>query len=187
MQLSWETFGIGIEALSDQIQEKLKGRIIDSFIGINDAGHAIATFLNFNYCKESRIERKEVGYIKFRGIDEGGRILENQVSFPENLRDNPLIILVDFELKTGNGLEATLEIVREAYSNPCVYLAAFGSQVNNLVSFGSHVDDLNSIEIEDGKLDDLTSYNKLNKLSLNGLLTACIMSEPGIQPPLGLR
>ncbi|MCA9006318.1 MAG: hypothetical protein KDA70_13690, partial [Planctomycetaceae bacterium] len=121
--------------------------------------------------------RRKVGYIKFSGIDWGDDILDDQVSFPDLFEEEPLICLVDFELKTGHGLQTTLDKIKEKYGNPKVYIAVFGSQV----------DGLDKLKSKSGKLSNLTAYNKLNSLSLNGLLTACIMSKPGIQPPLGLR
>lgn len=61
--LTWETFGKGIENLRNKILRYSPAMDPDAYLGVNEAGLAIASFIS------SSLNRKKIGYIKTGGLD----------------------------------------------------------------------------------------------------------------------
>ncbi len=167
LDLTWATFGEGVDTLRSQIENYGHRLAADAVFGINDAGLVIATFLN-----SSVLDRTKVGYVRTRGAVEGRRISQGSV-FPR-LRARPTIVLVDFEVKSGGALKVVVSKLRKQYDDPKIYAAVFGAMTTG----------------PDLKLDgceDLSCWERVSELEMKALFLACTMHPPGIEPPLGLR
>lgn len=165
--LTWETFGIGIENLRDQIKNYGYHLPVNACFGINDAGLVMATFLN-----ASELNRVKLGYIKCeRSVEK--KIIKDDSFFPA-LPQNPTIILMDFEVKSGSALNIIIEKIREIYTEPEIYFAVFGAMTEK-----------KELKIESFK--ELLSAENLSKLGIKDYFIACTMHQPGIEPPMGLK
>lgn len=168
-QVDWAAFGSGIERLKDQIRG-YDGRIdVDACIGINDAGLVMATFLS-----SAVFGSPFLGYVRYHRAGPGAPIcIDRETTLPDLEPAEPTLLLADFELKSGNALRAIVELLRQTYSDPRIYLAAFGART-----------DRRGAEIE--QLKDLTAQGALASLGVE-LFVACTMGDPGIEPPLMLK
>jgi hypothetical protein len=167
LYLTWETFGKGIENLKYQIEDYGWHLDADAYFGINDAGFAIATFLN-----GSISERAMLGYI--RTLNKGGKLTICPDSIFPELRETPTLILVDFEVKYSNNLKLIVEKLRETYLEPTIYFAVFGAMTKK-----------EDLRITD--FSDLVSSQNLLDLGIKDYFIAATMHSPGIEPPLNLR
>jgi hypothetical protein len=167
--LTWKTFGIGIDNLSNQIRhyghEFCTG--VNACIGINDAGLVIATFLNYTV-----LNRVKLGYIKCKRSHEK-TIIRRDCLFPK-LPPKPTIMLVDFEVKLSTSIKMIVEEICKKYNEPEIYFGVFGALTEET-----------DLVIRD--FEDLKAANNLSKLNIKDYFIACTMHRPGIDPPLGLR
>jgi hypothetical protein len=168
--LTWDTFGACTERLAQQISNYGWRINADACIGINDAGLVMATFLG-----SAVLERPKLGYLRCRGTGtqrDASYFLDG--CFLPELHDNPTILLVDFELKTGKGLGEIRARLGQQYRDPRLYFAVCGALVRspNLV-------------IEN--IEELEAHAHLRDSEIVDLFIAATMSSPGIEPPLGLR
>ncbi len=168
LNLTWETFGKGIEKLRDQIKNYGFRIPIDACFGINDAGLVIATFLNSNV-----MDRAKIGYIRYKGSKEG-QIVSDEGSFFPGLNQTPTIMLVDFEVKSGKGLEIAIKRIRQEYPGAIIYFSVFGALTEE--------DDLKI-----NCFDDLKAAGTIKKIGISDIFIACTMHRPGIEPRLELR
>lgn len=167
LNITWTTFGEGIECLGEQIKNYGHRPPIKACIGINDAGLAMAAFLN-----SSVLERKPLGYIRCEALTEGVKI--GRDSLLPDLPPDPTILLVDFEVKSGKAQKSIIEELREKYGAPTTYLAVFGALTD-------------SEDLKIGSLDQLTSAKVLLEVGVKDIFAAATMHRPGIEPPLELR
>ena len=164
-QLSWASFGEGLDQLAQQIENPGYRIEVDACFGINDAGLVMGTFLN-----SKMLGRKPLGYVKC------GRKAEPlpEESFFPPLRPNPHLLLCDFEIKSGSSLKGIIETIGEQYEDPEIYFCAFGALVDVPPAKFS-------------AMKDLVCVDNLASIALEDLFFGCVMNRPGIEPPMGLR
>ena len=167
LDLTWETFGAGIDILKTQIRSWGSRLPVDAGFGINDAGLVMATFIN-----SAVLGRVKLGYLKCHGRREGVDILEDSL-FP-SLDDEPTIALFDFEVKRANVLEIIQDELRKRYKEPRFYFAVFGAMTD-------------TPDLKITSYEELVSARNLASLDLKDIFIACTMHDPGIEPPLELR
>jgi len=180
LNLSWKTFGQGIEDLRDQIINHKERLPADLCVAINDAGLVIASFLG-----GSIMNRCKLGYLKTEGTPEGGgrRIIEADSWLPKlsparsaatTERPRPLILLLDSELKSGQDLKVAVERLCSEYPGARICYAVLAAKVEGqdprITSF-----------------DDLMAGKVLQALDLNAIFIAYTFTSPGIEPPLEIR
>jgi len=114
IELTWHSFGKGIEILRKQIQN-MKNFDPELYYGINEAGMIIASYLSS--------EGKSLGIIKTKGNPKGPR-KDIQFTTPieviDNLRNNEddiTIILCDSEIKSGKSLKKYKEKILEYFED----------------------------------------------------------------------
>jgi len=166
--LTWETFGKGIEILLDQKKNYGKFFDFDACFGINDAGLVMATFFN-----AASLGRKKIGNIRHRWKS-GRRVIENDTSFFPKLPEEPMILLMDFEVKSGKALKTVIKEIQRRYPKSTIYFSAFGALTEE-----------KNLKIE--SFNRLTSWKNISELGIEGFFIACTMHPPGIEPPLCLR
>lgn len=167
IDLTWDTFGRGIENLKGQIRGCGYTLSPDVFFGVNEAGLVIVTYLRGLIYRD-----RKLGYIQTGRTAEGIDILPN--SFFPKLGEKPIILLADIELKSGNSLKTVFQKLREEYTNPAIYLAIFGATTERP-----------DLKIED--LDELVAAGNLSGLGIRDYFIAATIHHPGIEPPLGLK
>ncbi|WP_171181001.1 hypothetical protein [Ruegeria sp. HKCCD8929] len=166
--LNWQTFGEGIELLAHQIRNVGYHVTVDACIGINDAGLAMATFLNYSVLK-----RVHLGHVRC-GMYRGRLQIDREHSIFPNIKRNPAIMLCDFEIKHAEVLPKIVKELRERYNDPSIYFSVFGAMT----------------ECEDLRiksLSELASASFLPQIRLEEVFIACTMHPPGIEPPLDLK
>lgn len=176
LELTWITFGIGIEHLNNTILNAT-GIAPNIFFGINEAGIMIASFLSYFH------RRAPVGTIKTGAIDNTGKREILQFEFPKakvkiddkTIIENPAlknpkcIAIVDSEIKSGESIKYIIDILKDKYGNARIIYIVLGGVVRawndlNINSFGWDVD-------QKYKPD---------------FLAFCI-DLPGLNPPGGIR
>lgn len=167
LNLTWETFGLGIENLRKQIWSYEDDLSINACFGINDAGLVMATFLNASVMKQVKI-----GYIKSERSPAGAIIIKDS-SFPK-LQKNPTLMLMDFEAKSGGSLKKVVQMIREKYIEPNIYVSVFGALTDKA-------------ELKIQSHDELAFTANLSQLGIKDFFIACTVHRPGIEPPLRLR
>jgi hypothetical protein len=169
LHLTWKTFGIGIENLNNQIMNYGFHIHSDACIGINDAGLVMSTFLN-----SFVMDREKIGYIRYKGKEEGRIVSDEGSFFPPGLGQAPTIMLVDFEIKSGTNLKIAVDLLRQKYPKARIYFSVFGALTEK--------DDLKINCVEDLKASDA-----IKDADIEDIFIACTIHLPGIDPPLRLR
>ncbi|MGO4649544.1 hypothetical protein AB4305_32100 [Nocardia sp. 2YAB30] len=167
LDLTWETFGIGVERLSRQIKNVGKRLDVDVCFGVNEAGLVIATFL-----ASSRFSRCKIGYLRCNKIRDGID-LDDGSHFPET-KDAPTVFICDFEVKHADVVGYLTRRVRERYPKAEIYFAVFGAMTKGR-------------DLEVGSFDELTGAKIMRAADFDAIFIAATMSPPGIEPPLELR
>ncbi|MFN0074009.1 MAG: toll/interleukin-1 receptor domain-containing protein [Chloroflexota bacterium] len=167
LNLSWETFGEGIEHLIDQIKNPGSRVLVNACFGINEAGLVMATFIN-----SSTLGNVPLGHIRCGRVQANTVLLEE--SYYPNLDRNPCIMICDFEIKRADVLGVVINHLRMQYSDPSFYFAVFGAMTEES-------------DLRISSLDQLVSSSFLSSIELEDIFIASTMSPPGIEPPLGLR
>lgn len=170
LNLTWETYGIGIENLRSQIRNYGFRIHIDACFGINDAGLVMATFLN-----SSVMDREKIGYIRYKGDKEGQNISDEDSFFPPGLGHEPKIMLVDFEIKSGTNLKAAVDRIHQKYPKARIYFSVFGALTKT------------EKDLLINCFEDLNAAAAIKEVNIKDIFIACTMHRPGIEPPLGLR
>lgn len=168
LDLTWETFGIGIENLQGQIKNYGARIHFDACFGINDAGLVMATFLNIPV-----MGRVKIGYIRYKGLKEGEIISDDDSFFP-GLGQKPTIMLMDFEIKSGTNFKIAVNRIRQKYPGAKIYFSVF-----------SALTEKDNLKIN--CFEDLKAADNIKALEIEDLFIACTIKSPGIEPPLGLR
>ncbi|NNH68908.1 helix-turn-helix domain-containing protein [Nocardia uniformis] len=167
LDLTWETFGFGIDRLSQQIKSVGRRLDVDICFGVNEAGLVMATFL-----ASSRFSRCTIGYLRCNKIRDG---IELDVAsyFPE-ARATPTIVICDFEVKHADVIGQLAGQVRAKYPKAELYFAVFGAMTKGR-------------DLEVASFDDLTGAKIMRGADFEAIFIAATMSPPGIEPPLELR
>jgi transcriptional regulator with XRE-family HTH domain len=167
LDLSWNTFGFGVQRLMRQI--KSLGRRLDADIcfGVNEAGLVMATFL-----ASAQFGRCSIGYLKCNRV-------RNEITFaaeshfPETV-ETPTIVICDFEVKHADVVGVVATELRQRYPGAELYFAVFGAMTKG-----------STLEVE--SFDDLTGARIMQAAEFEAVFIAATMNPPGIEPPLELR
>jgi len=167
LDLTWETFGLGVASLSQQIKNLGKRLDADICFGINEAGLVMATFL-----ASDRFSRCPIGYLRCNKVTDG--VVLDDASFFPDVRDAPTIVICDFEVKHADVIGYIARQVRAKYPGAELYFAVFGAMTKDR-------------ELAVDSFDDLTGAKIMRAADFEAVFIAATMSPPGIEPPLELR
>jgi transcriptional regulator with XRE-family HTH domain len=167
LDLTWETFGLGVASLSQQIKNLGKRLDADICFGINEAGLVMATFL-----ASDRFGRCPIGYLRCNKVSDG--VVLDDASFFPDVRDAPTIVICDFEVKHADVIGYIARQVRTKYPGAELYFAVFGAMTKDR-------------ELAVDSFDDLTGAKIMRAADFEAVFIAATMSPPGIEPPLELR
>jgi transcriptional regulator with XRE-family HTH domain len=167
LDLTWETFGFGVERLIRQIKNLGKRLDVDICFGVNEAGLVMATFL-----ASAQFGRCAIGYLKCNKVRDD--IALNADSFYPAAGEAPTIMICDFEVKHADVVGFIAREIRNRYPGAELYFAVFGAMTK-----GS--------DLEVGSFDDLTGARIMRAADFAAVFVAATMSPPGIEPPLELR
>lgn len=167
LDLTWNTFGFGVQRLMRQI--KSLGRRLDADIcfGVNEAGLVMATFL-----ASAQFNRCAIGYLRCNRV-------RNEITFAAeshypDAAEAPVIVICDFEVKHADVAGHVARELRERYPGAELYFAVFGAMTKG-----------DSMEVE--SFDDLTGGTIMQAAKFEAVFIAATMNPPGIEPPLELR
>ncbi|WP_214110239.1 hypothetical protein [Acrocarpospora catenulata] len=167
LNLTWATFGFGVERIISQIKNLGRRVEVDACFGINEAGLVMATFL-----ASAQFGRCPIGYLKCIK-DRDGIAIDDASVFPK-LREAPTIILCDFEVKHADVIGFISANIRRHYPAAEIYFAVFGAMTKDP-----------DLKIE--SFDQLTGAEIMRAANLSAVFIAATMNPPGIEPPLELR
>ncbi|KJK49610.1 hypothetical protein UK23_13430 [Lentzea aerocolonigenes] len=167
LDLTWDTFGYGVERLSQQIKNVGKRLDADICFGINEAGLAMATFL-----ASSRFSRCPIGYLRCNKVRDGIELDTN--SFYPETAEASTIVICDFEVKHADVIGCITRQLRTRYPKAELYFAVFGAMTKDR-------------DLEVDSFDDLTGAKIMRAANFEAIFIAATMSPPGIEPPLELR
>lgn len=167
IDLTWDTFGHGVERLSQQIKNLGKRLDMDICFGVNEAGLVMATFL-----ASSRFSRCRIGYLRCNKVRDG--IDLDDASFYPEAKESPTILICDFEVKHADVIGYLARQLRERYPKAELHFAAFGAMTKD-----------RRLDVEN--FDDLTGAKIMRAAEFEAIFIAATMSPPGIEPPLELR
>jgi hypothetical protein len=167
IDLTWDTFGYGVERLSQQIKNLGKRLDMDICFGVNEAGLVMATFL-----ASSRFSRCRIGYLRCNKVRDG--IDLDDASFYPDAKDAPTIVICDFEVKHADVIGYLARQLRVRYPKAELYFAVFGAMTKD-----------RRLDVE--HFDDLTGAMIMRAAEFEAIFIAATMSPPGIEPPLELR
>ena len=120
LDLSWETFGLGIERLARQIKNLGRRLDVDICFGVNEAGLVMATFL-----ASAQFARCPVGYLRCNKIRDDIALDAN--SFYPSAPEAPTIVVADFEVKHADVVGFLANQLRARYPRAELYFAVFGA------------------------------------------------------------
>lgn len=166
LNLTWASFGYGIERLIHQIKNLGCRTDVDACFGINEAGLVMATFL-----ASVQFRRCPIGYLKCNKSRDSIN-LDKASMFPE-LPDAPEIVLCDFEVKHADVVGFISQEIRNHYPGAQIYFAVFGAITKGKLAVSD--------------FDDLTGAGIMRAAHFKAVFIAATMSPPGIEPPLELR
>lgn len=167
LDLTWHTFGLGIQRLASQIKNVGKRLDVDICFGINEAGLVMATFL-----ASARFSRCPIGYLRCNKIRDG--IDLDEVSHFPTARAEPTIVICDFEVKHADVIGYIARQIRDRYPGAELYFAVFGAMTKDR-------------DLAVTNFDDLTGATIMHAANFEAIFIAATMSPPGIEPPLELR
>jgi transcriptional regulator with XRE-family HTH domain len=167
LDLTWDTFGLGIERLISQIKNLGYRLEADACFGINEAGLVMATFL-----ASAVFGRCPVGYFKCQKTRD--EISLDEASFYPAIRSPATVVICDFEVKHADVVGFIACQIRERYPGADIYFAVFGAMTKG-----------NTLEVD--SFDDLTGARIMTAAEFKAVFIAATMSPPGIEPPLELR
>ncbi|MER6943418.1 hypothetical protein ABT294_05275 [Nonomuraea sp. NPDC000554] len=167
LNLTWASFGYGLERLIQQIKNVGRRVDADACFGINEAGLVMATFL-----ASAQFGRCPIGYLKCNKTRDS--ITLDRASLYPDLPESPTIVLCDFEVKHADVVGFITREIRARYPDAEVYFAVFGAMTKGR-------------ELEVASFDDLTGAGIMRAADFKAVFIAATMSPPGIEPPLELR
>ncbi|MEV6426534.1 hypothetical protein [Nocardia sp. NPDC051463] len=167
LNLTWATFGFGLERLIHQIKNLGRRLDADACFGINEAGLVMATFL-----ASAQFSRCPIGYLKCNKSRDD--ITLDSASVYPQLPNVPTIVLCDFEVKHANVVGLISREIRSRYPEAEIYFAVFGAMTK-------------ARDLEVASFDHLTGAGIMRAADFAAVFIAATMSPPGIEPPLELR
>ncbi|RKN48224.1 hypothetical protein [Micromonospora endolithica] len=167
LDLTWETFGFGVERLIRQIKNVGRRLDVDICFGVNEAGLVMATFL-----ASAQFSRCAIGYLRCNKVRDS--IALASTSFYPEADEAPTILICDFEVKHADVVGFLASEIRRRYPNASLYFAVFGAMTK-----GS--------DLEVASFDELTGAQIMRAADFSAVFIAATMSPPGIEPPLELR
>jgi hypothetical protein len=167
LDLTWDTFGLGIERLISQIRNLGWRLEADACFGINEAGLVMATFL-----ASAVFGRCPVGYLKCQKTRD--EISLDDASFYPAIRPTPTIVICDFEVKHADVVGYITRQLRARYPASDIYFAVFGAMTKG-----------SALEVD--SFEDLTGAQIMTAAGFKAIFVAATMNPPGIEPPLELR
>jgi transcriptional regulator with XRE-family HTH domain len=167
LDLSWTTFGFGVERLKRQIRSVGRRLDVDACFGINEAGLVMATFL-----ASAQFGRCAIGYLKCNKTRD--EISLDRDSFCPTTRDAPVLLICDFEVKHADVVGLISRELRARYPGAELYFAVFGAMTKGR-------------DLEVGNFDELAGAKIMRAADFAAVFIAATMSPPGIEPPLELR
>lgn len=167
LDVTWTTFGLGVERLIRQIKNLGRHLDVDICFGVNEAGLVIATFL-----ASAQFRRCPIGYLKCHKVRDDLALAEE--SFYPSAREAPTIVICDFEVKHADVVGFIARQLRGRYPGAELYFAVFGAMTRG-----------NELQVAD--FDDLTGAKIMKAAGFEAVFIAATMSPPGIEPPLELR
>ncbi len=167
LNLTWASFGYGLERLIQQIKNIGRRIDVDACFGINEAGLVMATFL-----ASAQFGRCPIGYLKCNKSRDF-ITLDRASVYPE-LSEAPSIVLCDFEVKHADVVGFITREIRRRYPDAEIYFAVFGAMTKG-----------RDLKVAD--FDDLTGAGIMRAADFRAVFIAATMSPPGIEPPLELR
>ncbi len=169
-----DSFGKGVESLHEQVTRYADD--VSFFVGINDAGSAIATFLSFAYFR-NQSQRREIGVVKFDGFVSGGKLLRDQTHLPvKQGRRNTKVVVCDFEVKSGRTVRSVAARLRREYGNNTrIYLCVFCALLKRQRTSSAV------------KSEHLAAWETLKTIKLERVFIGCVTNCGCVEPPFGLR
>ncbi|MEU7855620.1 hypothetical protein [Nonomuraea sp. NPDC049141] len=167
LNLSWSSFGYGLERLIQQIKNIGRRVDVDACFGINEAGLVMATFL-----ASAQFGRCPIGYLKCNKSRDF--IALDPASMYPDLPEAPSVVLCDFEVKHADVVGFITGEIRRRYPGVEIYFAVFGAMTKER-------------NLEVASFDDLTGAGIMRAADFKAIFIAATMSPPGIEPPLELR
>ncbi len=166
LDLTWNTFGFGVQRLMKQIKssdDAQRRHLLRGQRGGSGDG---------DLPRLSQFNRSAIGYLRCHRV-------KNEVTFtkeshyPETV-EAPVIVICDFEVKHADVVGLVARELRARYPGAELYFAVFGAMTKG-----------NSLEVE--SFDDLTGATIMKAANFEAVFIAATMSPPGIEPPLELR
>ena len=167
LDLTWDTFGLGIERIARQIKNLGRRLDVDICFGINEAGLVMATFL-----ASAQFGRCAIGYLRCQKVRDSIALATG--SFFPMADEGATILICDFEVKHADVVGFIATEIRRRYPKASLYFAVFGAMTK-----GSALE-INSFE-------ELTGAQIMRAAGFEAVFIAATMSPPGIEPPLELR
>lgn len=167
LDLTWSTFGYGIERLIRQIKNLGRYLEVDICFGVNEAGLVMATFL-----ASAQFGRCAIGYLRCKKVRDNLTLSGD--SFYPTAGDAPTIVICDFEVKHADVVGLVAREIRARYPRAELYFAVFGAMTKGT-------------DLEVAGIDDLTGARIMKAAGFQAIFIAATMSPPGIEPPLELR
>lgn len=167
LDVTWDTFGYGIERLMRQIKNLGRYLEVDVCFGVNEAGLVMATFL-----ASAQFGRCPIGYLRCTKVRDRLALAEESL-YPVS-RPAPTILICDFEVKHADVVGFVAAELRARYPGARLYFAVFGAMTNDA-------------DLAVGSFDDLTGAQIMKAAGFEAVFVAATMSPPGIEPPLELR
>jgi transcriptional regulator with XRE-family HTH domain len=167
LDLTWDTFGLGVERIVRQIKNLGRRLDVDICFGINEAGLVMATFL-----ASAQFARCPIGYLKCNKVRD--EIALDDASLYPAARHSPTILICDFEVKHADVVGFIARELRTRYPGAELYFAVFGAMTK-----GS--------DLQVNSFDDLTGARIVRAADFAAVFIAATMAPPGIEPPLELR
>ena len=167
LDVTWSTFGLGIERLIRQIKNLGRHLDVDLCFGVNEAGLVMATFL-----ASAQFHRCPIGYLRCNKVRD--EIVLAGESFYPPAGEAPTIVICDFEVKHADVVGFIARQLRGRYPQAELYFAVFGAMTK-------------SSDLRVTSFEDLTGAQIIKDAGFAAVFIAATMSPPGIEPPLELR
>lgn len=164
LELTWETFGKGVENVSKYVKQ-LPGFYPDIIFGINETGIMIASFLS-----GKSLNRCPVGLIKTGGLIKGKRKIEI-INFPDGIKPESICI-VDGEIKSGLSIKSVFDELKSKFGKEIeIFYIVLGGVIGKNTIINKSTDFGWELTNEDYKPDLLAFYS----------------DKPGFDPPCRIR
>jgi hypothetical protein len=157
--LTWTEFGAGLAALLDLLRNHSVHLANPLLVGINQSGIGIAGMLLENLMPSSKL-----GYLRM----EAG---EAKIDFLPKVTGPVLVLLVDFEIKTGRSILKLADALRSRIPNCDLQLACLGAQAQRIgTNRQLHFSNLDCSE-------------NVHRAGLRRVFFTLIAEDPSIAPP----